>query len=52
MFEQYKREITAARELEQMGVLALMYEAAKEDFYNNKLKANEYRELKKMIFGF
>ena len=52
MFEQYKKEITAARELEQMGVLALMYEAIKADFYNGKILATEYKELKKMIFGF
>lgn len=52
MFEQYKREIKEAREVERIAVLFHIYEAAKADFYNDKISPLEYNELKKMILGF
>lgn len=51
MLEQYKNEIMTAREHKLMSVLFLIYEAAKEDFYNDKITANEYTEIRKMILG-
>ena len=51
MFEKYKKAIAEAREREQTSVLFLIYEYAKEQFYNNEMSTDEYNELKKMILG-
>lgn len=51
LFEKYKKEITIARNFKQIGVLFLIYEAVKADFYNDKITANEYCVLTKMIVG-
>lgn len=51
MFEQYKRAIIKARELEQMGVLFLIYDELKVDWVNDKITEDEYNKLRKMILG-
>lgn len=51
LFRSYKNEIKKAREFRDIGLLIMLVENARADYYNEKLSLLEYEEIKRMVFG-